>query len=79
MVDDWIKSSEGVSESQFEEMDEFFETLAETAVSPDDIMHQGMPWGGLHEMLLEKEYGYDHGKNKLVPRRMSFSQARVQF
>lgn len=56
-VNGWIKSKDGVPLDHFEEMDAFFETLAKTPVLPENMIYQGMPWGGLHEMLLAEELG----------------------
>ena len=64
-VDAWIRSKEGLPEAKFKDVDAFFEGLAEMPVRPEDILEEGMPWGGLQEMLLALEYGPEEGD--LVP------------
>ena len=53
-VNEWMNSSKGLDQNKFQEMDSFFETLATVAVKPENIINQGMAWGGLREQLTGK-------------------------
>ena len=50
-VDDWQASKDGMSQEQIDEMDAFFESIAEIPPAAEDMWTQGMPWGGLREAL----------------------------
>ena len=50
-VGEWLDSSAGVPEAQFDEIDAWLKSLASVAVEPENIIHHGMPWGGLREAL----------------------------
>jgi hypothetical protein len=53
-VGDWQASSDGMAQETIDEMDAFFESIADTPPDVDvdaDMLYQGMPWGGLREAL----------------------------
>eukprot|EP00658_Telonema_sp_P-2_P038159 TRINITY_DN2741_c0_g2_i2.p1 TRINITY_DN2741_c0_g2~~TRINITY_DN2741_c0_g2_i2.p1 ORF type:complete len:753 (-),score=124.49 TRINITY_DN2741_c0_g2_i2:115-2373(-) len=65
-VAEWMASKGGLPQSEFLDMDGFFDSLAEVAPAPGDILYQGMPWGGLREMLLASRPASE-GEVRLVP------------
>ena len=51
-VNEWINSTDGLNPIKFAEMDVFFTDLAKVAPKQEDVLSQGMPWGGLREKLM---------------------------
>ena len=72
-VAEWIASPDGLPQDMFQDVDAFLRGLATVAPKPEDIMHQGMPWGGLREKLLAAEAADNNG----VPSRSSSPPPRL--
>eukprot|EP01084_Bolivina_argentea_P150117 262158_1 len=53
-VNEWMNSSNGLSQDKFYEMDIFFKSLAIIAPKKENILYNGMNWGGLREQLIGK-------------------------
>ena len=53
-VKDWIKSPEGMSSATLSAADELLARMADTPPTPAQIVHKGMPWGGLQQKMLAR-------------------------
>ena len=53
-VNDWLRSPQGIPKEDLAHVDEVLRAIADVPPTPDQILNKGMPWGGLHEMLLTK-------------------------
>eukprot|EP00940_MAST-03C_sp_MAST-3C-sp2_P003040 g3040.t1 len=53
-VREYIDSDDGVSSDRIQEVDTFFEMIADRA--PSEVLTPGMPWGGLAEMQRGKNF-----------------------
>ena len=51
-VDKWMKSKDGMQQKELEDIDKFMENLADVAPKKQNIIYEGMPWGGLREKLV---------------------------
>lgn len=50
VVSDWIKNeTSGMPPKKIDEMNKFFERMARVRPTKEQIVYQGMPWGGLEE------------------------------
>ena len=47
----WLASAEAPSQAQVDAADAFLSGLADVPPTPEQIVSEGMPWGGLHEQL----------------------------
>eukprot|EP00756_Hemistasia_phaeocysticola_P062387 Hpha_TRINITY_DN5820_c0_g1::TRINITY_DN5820_c0_g1_i1::g.45581::m.45581 len=50
-VGDWMASDAGVPQSTFAEIDAFLANVSTMAPKPENILFEGLPWGGLREVL----------------------------
>eukprot|EP00945_MAST-04E_sp_MAST-4E-sp1_P000436 g436.t1 len=50
-VNEWMRSSAGLNQEKFKEIDDFLKSVGKMAPEKDNIMAKGMPWGGLREKL----------------------------
>lgn len=50
-VNEWMRSSVGLNQEKFNEIDTFLKSLANVAPEAKNIISVGMPWGGLREKL----------------------------
>ena len=50
-VENWIDSDDGVSQSRFEEMENFLVAHSTDPIKLENIITRGLPWGGLQEEL----------------------------
>jgi hypothetical protein len=48
-VNEWVSGPDGMPQESVDDMDRFFEELAHVTPKPEQIVFQGMPWGGLEE------------------------------
>jgi hypothetical protein len=53
-VNEWMRSSAGLNQEKFKEIDDFLKSVGKMAPEKDNIMAKGMPWGGLREKLTGK-------------------------
>eukprot|EP00944_MAST-04C_sp_MAST-4C-sp1_P004738 g4738.t1 len=51
-VDKWMKSKDGMQQKELDDIDKFMENLADVAPKKQNIIYEGMPWGGLREKLV---------------------------
>ena len=51
-VNKWMDSKEGMSQTELDEIDQFMEQMADVKPLKENIVYEGMPWGGLREKLV---------------------------
>ena len=51
-VDKWMNSKDGMQQKKLEDIDKFMEKIADVVPEKENIIYEGMPWGGLREKLV---------------------------
>jgi Domain of unknown function (DUF5107) len=66
-VEKWLVNSNGISVDKLKTLDEFLSRTSDIPPDPSQIVHEGMPWGGLRQKLISKVLNQTPGEYRFAP------------